>query len=413
MIQMKASPTQLPHFLLLGMYVVIMFYFASLIIFARPDNVIYSNLANVVMVGYFLFLEFLYSDRQFYFNSVTVGYILFFLYCAASLFWSIDYAISSEMIGRMVKITINLLLVYNILKKYRMFSALFFGLFIGTLVNVLIAVGLFPVSFVPYFEGTIRFMGTTINPNITSAFMFYTIFVTILWMQITKNKLFLLLGIVNIVLSYYVILITVSRTGLVVAFALIFFFIIVSFWDKERRAFMIWSGIVLLIMALLFIDDQKWMQLAQIVEFGIERIGYIFASLSGESVEHSAEERLEFIATALQTFKENPLFGTGVDTVRSYQGVYSHNNFTELLADCGLTGLVLYYAIHFFVLVKAWYVKDQFIRFLLIFFVLAVFVYDMGGVSYYDKLNLMMLVIAAFVAELFWENKEVAKNTIL
>ncbi len=396
----------LPEAAFWGLYGVITLYFASLIIFARPDNVIYANLANLLMVGYFLAVEFFYSDRTIYVNSVTAAYGLFFLYCLLSLFWTIDYEVSSEMIGRMAKITINLFFVYNIFKKYRMVTPVFIGLFLGTVANVLIALHLIPVHFSPYFPGTVRFMGTTINPNITSTFMFYSIFVSIVTLQITSRRIFILIGMLNILLSYYVILLTVSRTGLVVAFGFIAAFFVASIFDIRRRRY-IFTALVLAAAALLFLLNTGHLaKLAALIHFAMERIGYIFAALSGEVTEHSADERLTFIRTALHTFSEHPVFGTGVDTVRSYQGVYSHNNFTELLANNGLVGFVLYYAMHVFVLIKAWHVRERFLRFFLIIYIFAVLLYDMGGVSYYDKLTLMMLVLASYIAEAFGDREQ-------
>ena len=396
-----------------GLYASIALYFASLIIFARPENVIFSNIANLLMLAVFLAIEFFYSDRTLYVNSVTVAYALFFLYCLLSLFWTIDYEVSDEMIGRMVKIMINLFFVYNILKKYRMVTAVLIGLFVGTLVNILIALHKLPVPFSPYFPGTDRFMGTTFNPNITSSFMFYSIFVSIVVLEITERRIFLLTGMLNIILSYFIILLTVSRTGLVVALFFILAFLVASMFHTRRRKY-IFAGLGLFaVAALLTVDAHTVARLEHLAHFAVERIGYIFDALSGEATEHSADERLAFIRVALQTFNEHPVFGTGVDTVRSYQGVYSHNNYTELLANNGLIGFALYYAMHLFALLKAWRVRDPFLRFFLIMFILSVLLYDMGGVSYYSKLTLMMLVLASYIAEEFDRYGEKARARIL
>ncbi len=396
-----------PAGLLWGFYAVVTLYFASLIIFARPDNVLFSNIANAVMIGYFLFLELFYGDRTIYLNSVVAAYGIFLLYALLSLFWTIDLEISAEMTERMVKIAINLLFVYNILKKYKIVSAIFLGLFLGSLVNFLISLHLVPLYFVPYFPGTVRFMGTTINPNITSSFMFYSIFMSILWLQITTNRWFIVIGMFNIAISYYVILMTVSRAGMVVAFALVLLFLLASLLDERRRGYLFWGAVLVGVGALFMTDAQSWSKLVKVVEFGLERLGYIVASLTGEGEEYSAEERLAFARVAWEMFGEHPLFGTGVDTVRAYLGVYSHNNYTELLANGGIVGFVLFYMIYIFAFVKALYVKEHFIRLFLLTYVLILFVYDLGGVSYYEKLSLMMIVTAAYIAELF--SKEPAK----
>lgn len=61
---------------------------------------------------------------------------------------------------------------------------------------------------------------------------------------------------------------------------------------------------------------------------------------------HSDNIRAAMRHDALELFWQSPFFGNGAEAFRalSRYGTYSHNNFTELLANYGIVGFVLYYS---------------------------------------------------------------------
>lgn len=63
------------------------------------------------------------------------------------------------------------------------------------------------------------------------------------------------------------------------------------------------------------------------------------------AVDASAVGRSRLAACAFDIWLSNPLFGGGANAVRERAGVYAHSNPLELLADFGLCGFVLYYAV--------------------------------------------------------------------
>ncbi len=378
------------------LYLLVTLYIASIVIFAREDNVVISNMIFLTMTAYFILHDFIYNNNKFYFNKELNLYFLFSIFATFSIFWSIESEFTTEIVRRMFMIFISLIIIYNLLMKYDFYSAIFFGLFIGTFVNFLMFFEVIHVSYDIYFPTTDRFMGTTENPNTTANVMFLSIFVGVIYTYYVKNRYMILFGYLNIVIAYYIILMAVSRTALVVSLGLISLLILNTLMNKERRKYFLWAILLVLIVAVFWIDLTAVMKK---VNFALERIGFIFASLSGSGVEHSADERMEFIVIALNTFYENPFFGTGMDTARAYLGVYAHNNFAELLADSGIIGTTLYYLIYISLGYKAYFVKDKWIKSYLIMFVLSLLAYDLGGVSYYDKLTLILIVFASHIAE--------------
>ena len=379
------------------LYILLTLYIASIAIFAKLDNVAIGNMIFLVLISYLIVHEIVFQTKTYYFNKELNLYFMLLIFAAISTFWSIDPDSTIEMSKRMFMIFASLLIIYNILKKYNFSSALFYALFLAVFTNFFIFIGIISVSYETYFPLTDRFIGTTENPNITASIMFLSIFATVIFLMKEKNRYLIILGYLNVIVSYYMILMTISRTALVVSLGLIFVLIIKTLWDPKSRGYFLWSSLLVLILAIFFIDINTFIKQ---INFALERIGFIFASLSGEGAEHSANERVDLIVGALHTFMNNPIFGTGMDTVKYYMGVYAHNTYAELLANSGLVGTTLYYLIHISLAYKAMLVKNIWIKSYLIMFILSLLAYDMGGVSYYDKLTLTMIVFASYIAEI-------------
>jgi O-antigen ligase len=110
--------------------------------------------------------------------------------------------------------------------------------------------------------------------------------------------------------------------------------------------------------------------------------------------------RAQMIEKALQLWRQNPLFGNGLDAFRglSGQGTYAHNNYVELLCDIGLVGVILFYALHIQILVQAMR-QHRWLKLSCWVFVLMLLVADVGYVSYKRKQTVMiMMVLAAIVS---------------
>ncbi len=136
---------------------------------------------------------------------------------------------------------------------------------------------------------------------------------------------------------------TGSRSGLLaLAVGGLFFF---AFANARQRAMMIIGGTVFLICALLFLPHKI-----------VERFTTYFQSQSEATAEAaaSAETRKVLLIRSLELTAKHPLFGVGpgefVDAeakdaeANGERGLwhYSHNSYTELSSECGLTGLILY-----------------------------------------------------------------------
>jgi len=394
------------------LFILFTLYITSVVMFSRPDNVIMSNLANVVLVAYFVLHQLFFTAKKVYFNSVLHAYLVFILFAMLSVSWTIDFSYSSYTVVRLIQIFINLVIIYNITKIYKFHEAFFIGFMIATLLNTLMATGIIHPNFPIYFGGGARFMGTTINPNIMGGMMLFSLMGSILFLQYTKNKLWIIANIMNILLAYYITLLTVSRTSLIVSSGILAVYVLQLFLARNTRGYLFFFVLIGVALMFFLVDLDALMVK---VEFAIERIGFIFEALSGNSVEHSADERLEFVKIALGVFGENPFFGTGINTMRVFLGgVYSHNNYVELLANVGLVGTTIYYAMYMILILKVISLKDIWLKTYLLLFIFAILLFDLAGVTYYTKQTLMMLLLFSYIVEIniksFQENDDVELN---
>jgi len=100
--------------------------------------------------------------------------------------------------------------------------------------------------------------------------------------------------------------------------------------------------------------------------------------------------------SAFSLFLNNPFFGVGIGGVETYLGVYSHNNFVEIMASLGFIGFISYYSIYVYTLVELR--KTQITKELRMFFIstiIALLVIEWFQVTYSYKAPMLMLALAA------------------
>lgn len=78
-------------------------------------------------------------------------------------------------------------------------------------------------------------------------------------------------------------------------------------------------------------------------------------TFGAQNNDSSLRVRTLFIAKAMELFYERPILGFGMNyfhTISIYKGLYSHNNYTEILSGGGVVGLFLYYGRYLFLIHK-------------------------------------------------------------
>ena len=121
-------------------------------------------------------------------------------------------------------------------------------------------------------------------------------------------------------------------------------------------------------------------------------------------VDNSLYMRSYYIQLAQEMFGESPVFGKGmgnfariIDEVYELQGVYSHNNFWQILSELGIVGFFIYYSMYAFIIIKlirnALIHKSR-ISLLFLTFMILLVVLETGFVTYNSKMPHIVIAIA-------------------
>lgn len=101
------------------------------------------------------------------------------------------------------------------------------------------------------------------------------------------------------------------------------------------------------------------------------RFGDLFSTITGEEIEDASTQGREFYKEiAWIMFKQRPLTGYGLDGFKLYllnnpiykgyyiDATYSHCNFSELMADLGIMGLLIWYVPTFYILIRGFIYRN-------------------------------------------------------
>lgn len=131
----------------------------------------------------------------------------------------------------------------------------------------------------------------------------------------------------------------------------------------------------------------------------------------------STSTRLLLIYDGIEWFKQRPIWGYGLSNYRvlrlfyypSRQEFYAHNNYVELLVDCGIVGTAIYYVLHLSILLKAIKKRRNMsdLSLMLLGMLISILVCDYAMVTYYSIFThlILMLVYLIFFKETKQEYK--------
>lgn len=135
-----------------------------------------------------------------------------------------------------------------------------------------------------------------------------------------------------------------------------------------------------------------------------ESMFYFWFENRDHEVDNSLYMRSYYIELAKRMFAESPLFGKGmgnfakiIDHVYMLDGVYSHNNFWQILSELGLVGFLIYYSMYFVIIVrlaKGAFIKKSRINMLFLVFMVLLVVLETGLVTYNSKMPHVVIAIA-------------------
>lgn len=125
------------------------------------------------------------------------------------------------------------------------------------------------------------------------------------------------------------------------------------------------------------------------------------------TTEASINIRSQMITFGLEMFKENPIWGYGIDNYKILYGVsyyaeaYSHNNLIELLVGVGIVGAFLYYYSNL-VVIKNLYFINKSLNYNTIYYTIfsIIISYLLLGTSlvYYDSKHFSIILALGCIA---------------
>lgn len=196
----------------------------------------------------------------------------------------------------------------------------------------------------------------------------------------------------NFLSAFFVILtfLTGSRGSIV---QLLILFVLIVIIDKnffkmitKLIIFVLASAVVLLILRNVpILYENIWL-----------RFGDMFSTITGEEIEDASTQGREFYKEiAWNMFLERPILGWGLDGFTCYlrdypiykgyyiEAVYSHCNFSELMANLGIVGLLVWYVPTFIVLIKGFKNREYhpFIK-IMFFWLLSMIILDYARIPW-------------------------------
>ena len=325
----------------------------------------------------------------------TIWYALFTAYAAASGLWSsyINAGMASYFLRMVVIVAmITSISIYvdkpedleRIIKLY-IFSML-----------VIVLMEFTTVPFDKWFEGSLGSHFSGSNPNGVAFLVFCAELMAFYEFYSRGKKRYILL--VAIFLLF--VILSSSRKATFASIAGPILFVLLSTY-KKNYFFNIITIVTVATLIIFFIMTD---------ENAYNAIGRRFASMfdfwfnDDQKSDNSLYMRSYYIELAKKMFAESPLFGKGmgnfakiIDNVYSLDGVYSHNNFWQILSELGLVGFLIYYSMYFVMIVrlaKGAFINKSRINMLFLTFMILLVVLETGLVTYHSKMPHVVIAIA-------------------
>lgn len=147
-----------------------------------------------------------------------------------------------------------------------------------------------------------------------------------------------------VLICLYMIMMTGGRK-----FLLFTFILVLSYYFFKKR-FTIRHLLVAIILGYLMVNGLQYLMMK--IPTLYDAIGYRFdTTLYYGTIEGSNDQKM-LMKAALRAWIENPIVGLGPGGFQTYNqelgNLYSHSNYTELLANFGIIGFIIYYSVYIY-----------------------------------------------------------------
>ncbi len=375
--------------------VVLTIFVASLIIFDLPQNVKYNNLLNITLFILFIVVSFIENNYKLALPDIVIAYFLFAIFAFSTIFWAVAFNLAFKYYTRLIILTLNFIIIYTIFERYNLEQTILYGILLGALYNILIGLNIIHPSYETFEFG--RFTGTLGNSNKIAKTMLFAIFASLVLLSFSFTKgWFRVYNYINIILSFYIIILTISKKAIILAPLMII--LSFSFKNLKVKNLLIFLLLIVIGVKLLFTygNIEQLNSLSTLLE---KRFDGMINMINGHTGDASSRERAFLIEEGFNIFSHDPIFGIGLNNARYFLVKYTHNNYLELLIGVGIVGTVLFYSIYLLTIRVVYNMPSIKIKRYFIVMILIILLLDMATVTYYTKPVLFTVLYIFFVAQ--------------
>jgi O-antigen ligase len=293
----------------------------------------FREVPTKILTPIFLIVAISMGSMKIFFNSVVIKYYIFLLlFGILSFFWITDYTTYIRQVQMMVGIIAIGLIVFHFVKRYNIAAIGFFTIFISSLLLLKKGLDISSVTFTSALgeldaDNTLK----SYEENANTLAMLYLIGMCSIYAfkSIFYNKYISYLNYVGILALIYGISLTGSRSTLI-------------------------AGVLLIILDFITIESLKlWIKIVVLSFFVLFALNFfesfLFQTAAGTKLLNTGGTGSDFarqsmLNEAWEMYVYNPFFGIGLGNVvaLSTLGLYTHNEFLEIMATMGTFGLILY-----------------------------------------------------------------------
>lgn len=326
----------------------------------------------------------------------TVWYVVFTAYAAISCLWS--FYIDTYMAGYFLRMAVIIAMITSISIYVDTPEDLerIIKLYILS-ITIIVALELGSVPFSEWSKGEMGSHFSGENQNGVAFLVFCAELMAFYEFYSKGKKKYIIL----VAIFVLFIILSGSRKAMFASVAGPLMFAILSVYKKNY-----FFNILLIITAMslivfyIFTDENAYNTIGKRME---SMLTFWFANRS-HKVDNSLYMRSYYIQLAQEMFSESPIWGRGmgnfakiIDEIYKIEGVYSHNNYWQILSELGILGFIAYYSMYIIMIIKL--TKNAFIdksRVSLMFlcFMILMMVLETGIVTYNSKMPHVVISIA-------------------
>ncbi|MBR3836375.1 MAG: O-antigen ligase family protein [Clostridia bacterium] len=348
----------------------------------------------------------------------TAWYALFTAYSALSSLWS--FYIDADMAGYFLRMVVIVAMITSIsiyVDKPEDLERLIKLYIMSMTIIVLLELTAVPVS--EWSNGLVGSYFSGSNKNGVAFLVFCAELMAFYEFYSRGKKSYILLVAIFIVF----IILSGSRKGIFAAVAGPLMFVVLSVYKKNYFFNIILvCTVAALIIFYIFTDENAYNAIGKRMESMFE---FLFENRS-QKVDNSIYMRTYYIQLAQELFSESPILGKGmgnfakiIDELYDLNGVYSHNNYWQILSELGLVGFGIYYSMYFVIiirLIKGAFVNKSRVNLLFLCFMILLMVLESGLVTYNSKMPHVVIAIAyasTYVGEMDGRKYQYIQNNIV